>query len=199
MSTTLKQKLATTAAIAVLGVTWALAPASLSPTGNWASAAFAKNGGDDGGHDSGHDGDHGSDHGGDHDGGHGSDDGPNHDAGDDNGGDRNGGRGRGRGSDDGPNHHVNDDSPKAAKASNSSTTKSKGGKAGRPEIELNLSSADLAAVLSGAAKLVDNLGRVLEVEIEFEHGVRTVVAKPHGGDAKRNPGPITSVTVTPKI
>jgi hypothetical protein len=41
--------------------------------------------------------------------------------------------------------------------------------------------------------LIDDRGRVLEVEIEVEHGMRTVSVKPHGGAARRNPGPIGSV------
>ena len=62
----------------------------------------------------------------------------------------------------------------------------------RPEIALDLSAADLNDVMAGRKILVDDLGRVLEVEIELEHGIRTVTAKPHGGDSRRNPGPITS-------
>ena len=62
----------------------------------------------------------------------------------------------------------------------------------RPEIALDLSAADLNDVMAGRKQLVDDLGRVLEVEIELEHGFRTVTAKPHGGDSRRNPGPITS-------
>ena len=65
----------------------------------------------------------------------------------------------------------------------------------RPEIALNLSAADLNDVMAGRKALVDDLGRVLEVEIELEHGFRSVIAKPHGGDARRNPGPITSFSL----
>ena len=50
-------------------------------------------------------------------------------------------------------------------------------------------------VTAGRKALVDDLGRVLEVEIELEHGLRSVIAKPHGGDARRNPGPIASTTL----
>ena len=67
-----------------------------------------------------------------------------------------------------------------------------GQRAVRPEIALDLSADDLNDVMAGRKQLVDDLGRVLEVEIELEHGFRTVTAKPHGGDSRRNPGPITS-------
>ena len=65
----------------------------------------------------------------------------------------------------------------------------------RPEIALDLSAADLNDVMAGRKQLVDDLGRVLEVEIELEHGFRTVTAKPHGGDSRRNPGPIRSFSL----
>ena len=65
----------------------------------------------------------------------------------------------------------------------------------RPEITLDLSANDLNDVIAGRKVLVDDLGRVLQVEIELEHGFRSVIAKPHGGDARRNPGPITSFTL----
>jgi hypothetical protein len=67
-----------------------------------------------------------------------------------------------------------------------------GQRAVRPEIALDLAADDLNDVMAGRKVLVDDLGRVLEVEIELEHGFRTVTAKPHGGDSQRNPGPITS-------
>ena len=47
--------------------------------------------------------------------------------------------------------------------------------------------------MSGDRVLVDDLGRVLEVEVEIEHGVRTVTVKPHGEDAARQPGAVTGV------
>ena len=65
----------------------------------------------------------------------------------------------------------------------------------RPEITLDLSADDLNDVMAGRKVLVDDLGRTLEVEIELEHGSRTVIAKPHGGDSRRNPGPITSFSL----
>jgi hypothetical protein len=113
---------------------------------------------------------------------------------DDSGGDGNGGNsGKGKGGGN------------SGKGKGGNSGKGKGGGKGsgggsngdRPEIVVNLSKDDLKAVLDGSKKLVDNLGRVLEVEIEFEHGTKTVIAKPHGGDAKRNPGPITSFTIVP--
>ena len=50
-------------------------------------------------------------------------------------------------------------------------------------------------MLGGERVLVDDRGRVLEVEIEIEHGTRTVTVKPHGGDLKRDPAPIGGVRV----
>ena len=68
-----------------------------------------------------------------------------------------------------------------------------GGDRDRPSVAVDLSDRELDAVLRGERVLVDDRGRVLEVEIEIEHGVRTVTAKPHGGDFARNPGPIGDV------
>jgi hypothetical protein len=56
-----------------------------------------------------------------------------------------------------------------------------------------MSDEDLARVLRGERTLVDDRGRVLEVEIEVEGGRRTVSVKPDGSDAQRNPGPIGAV------
>lgn len=64
---------------------------------------------------------------------------------------------------------------------------------GRPRATVALSDGEVDAVLRGERVLVDDLGRVLELEIEIEHGQRTVTVKPHGGDFKRNPGPISDV------
>ncbi len=105
----------------------------------------------------------------------------------DNGGD-NSGPGRGGDNDDGD-RDDNDDRDDDAPDDNGNNN------AARPEIVVNLSQSDLTAVLNGSKILVDNLGRVLEVQIELEHGVTTVIAKPHGGDAQRNPGPIDSFTI----
>jgi hypothetical protein len=67
----------------------------------------------------------------------------------------------------------------------------------RPEVTVALSPEQIQAVLAGQSRLVDNLGRTLELEIEMENGVTTYSAKPHGGDARRNPGPISNVSVVP--
>jgi hypothetical protein len=67
----------------------------------------------------------------------------------------------------------------------------------RPEVTVALSPEQIQAVLGGQSRLVDNLGRTLELEIEAEHGRTTYTAKPHGGDARRNPGPISNVSVVP--
>ena len=68
-----------------------------------------------------------------------------------------------------------------------------GGDRDRPSVAIDLSDRELDAVLRGERVLVDDRGRVIEVEIEIEHGVRTVTVKPHGGDFARNPGPIGDV------
>ena len=65
----------------------------------------------------------------------------------------------------------------------------------RPEVKSQVSGTDLERLLSGSTVAVDNLGRVLEIEIETEHGVTRVTAKPHGGDARRDPGLITAVSL----
>ena len=101
----------------------------------------------------------------------------------------NSGPGRGGGDNDDGDRDDNDDNDDDAPDDNGNNN------AARPEIVVNLSQSDLTAVLNGSKILVDNLGRVLEVEIELEHGVTTVIAKPHGGDAQRNPGPIDSFTI----
>lgn len=69
----------------------------------------------------------------------------------------------------------------------------------RPEIELRVSDESLRGLRDGSLIAVDNLGRVLEVEVEFEHGVRVVKVEPHRGDFRRNPGPIDSVTIRPAL
>ena len=67
----------------------------------------------------------------------------------------------------------------------------------RPEVELRVSEESLRGLRDGSLIAVDDLGRVLEVEVEFEHGVRVVTVEPHRGDFRRNPGPITSVSIRP--
>lgn len=67
----------------------------------------------------------------------------------------------------------------------------------RDEVTLSVSEDSLRGLRNGSLIAVDNLGRVLEVEVEFEHGQRVVKVEPHGGDARRNPGPIGSVSIVP--
>ena len=68
----------------------------------------------------------------------------------------------------------------------------------RPRATLALSAGELAAVLRGDRVLVDDRGRALEVEVETEDGGRPLVTvRPHGGDARRNPGPIGGVRSVP--
>jgi hypothetical protein len=205
-------------AIALLALAYVAAPAVIDGgTGHLGALAFAKNGGDDGRGDDGggrgrggDDGaDRGDDNGGDRgDRGRGSDDGAERgsddggkgrgrggddarDDSDDSGQGRGRGRGRGRGGDD----DSIDDSSSDDSAGKSN--RNRGGRADRPEITISLTDAQLASIQGGSKVLVDNLGRLLEVEIEFEHGVRTISVKPHGGDARRNPGPIKSVNIVP--
>lgn len=166
------QKILTaTAATLVL----AAALPALQPAG--VSAAYARGdhgGGSDNSGRGGHDDSSGDDHGGHGDGnsgrGRGGDD--------DNGGDRHGGR----------TANSTDDNQRPGR---------QGGRADRARIALTVSDASLQGLLDGSLVAKDQLGRTLEVEVEFEHGVRTVEAKPHRSDAFRNPGPITSVSITP--
>ena len=103
------------------------------------------------------------------------------------GGDDSGGSGRGGSgdsSDDGASH-----SGPGRSGSDAGTT----GRGDRPRATIDLSDREVEAVLRGEHVLVDDRGRALEVEVEVEHGIRTVTVKPHGGDFARNPGPIGSV------
>ena len=114
-----------------------------------------------------------------------------------------GGSGSGHGSggsDDGGSSHSGKDDSGSGKDSSSDDGSSSAPASGsqssasdRPRARVDLSERELESVLRGDRVLVDERGRVLEVEIEIEHGVRTVTVKPHGGDAKRNPGPIGQV------
>ena len=70
---------------------------------------------------------------------------------------------------------------------------------GRDAVTVSLSQDQIQSILSGQSRLVDNLGRTLELEIEAEDRVSKVTAKPLGGDARRNPGPIGNVSVVPAI
>ncbi|TCL74920.1 hypothetical protein [Rhizobium sp. BK251] len=174
---------------AALALTVAL-PA-LQPTGSsiLSSAAFARGGSDDGGGNSGRGGgdnsrsdDHGGDSRGD-DGGRSSDDGrtDSYDrGGDDNGGHRHGSDRRDDARDDRDDRRPRNDD-----------------RAERPRTTLDVSQDRLDGLLNGSLVATDQLGRRLEIEVEFEHGTRTVEAKVHRSDAIRNPGPIGSITITP--
>lgn len=65
------------------------------------------------------------------------------------------------------------------------------------EIELRVTDENLRGLRNGSLVAVDNLGRVLEVEVEYERGVRVVTVEPHDSDIRRNPGPIGSVSIRP--
>ncbi|MDO9416431.1 hypothetical protein [Pararhizobium sp.] len=67
----------------------------------------------------------------------------------------------------------------------------------RSEVALSVSDASLQGLLNGSLVAIDDLGRRLEVEVELEHGVRTVFVKPHRSSVHTTPGPITSVSVVP--
>lgn len=82
---------------------------------------------------------------------------------------------------------VNDDGPSSQE----------GGDSGSSRVQLQVSGSNLSGLVNGSLLAVDNLGRVLEIEVEVEHGVTKVIAKPQEKDARNNPGPITSVTLVP--
>lgn len=127
----------------------------------------------------------------------GSDDGGSDDSGsDDKGSDDNGSSGSGRSDDD------SDRGGKGSKASgshnyNRGDDRQRDGRDDRPRVKVNLPPQELREVRAGQRVLVDDLGRVLEVEIENEHGQREVVVKTHGGAAERRPGPIKGVRSVP--
>lgn len=180
------------AAAALYALAAAAAPASILLLGG-AKLSFAKDGGDDGGnsgsdggHDSGNSGSSGGDDGGNSGSGGGDDGGNSGHGSDDGSGDDSGNSGRGS-DDDG-----NDDDSGSSGSSGSSR-----GSDDRPEVAVTLTQDQIAGVQAGRLKLVDNLGRVLELEVETEHGVTTTSAKPHGGASRRNPGPITSIVIVP--
>lgn len=176
------------ASVAALAVTTVIPVAqSFGPQG-WDATALARGGSDDGGGSSGggSSGSGGSGSGSSHSGGsddHGGGRGGN----DDRGGDD---HGRGRGQDDGPNHDLNDDNPGQHRGRN-------GDRAARPEVTLTVSETSLRGLLDGSLVAKDQLGRVLEIEVEREHGVRVITAKVHGSDARRIPGAIDSVDIIP--
>jgi hypothetical protein len=154
--------------------------------------ALAKDGGDDGG-SSGSGSDGGGDNGGSSGSDGGGDDGGSSGSGSDgdNGGDDHSGSGSGDSDDDSDDDSSDDSSGRSVNSGHG------GSSAERPEVEVTLTGDQLAGVRSGQFKLVDNLGRVLEIEVETEDGVTKISAKPHGGDARRNPGPITAINVVP--
>jgi len=190
------------ASVAAIAVTLSLPTIQTFGPDNLSSAAFARGGSDDGGGSSGSGSGGGgsSDSGGSNSGSGrsgGSDDssGSGRGGGDDHSGRGRGGdddgnddHGRGRGRDDAANHDANDDNPGGRRGGRNDN---------RPEVTLSVSQASLTGLLNGSLAAVDQLGRRLEVEIELEHGTRTVVAHPHRGDFVRNPGAITSVTIVP--
>lgn len=165
--------------------------------------AFAKRGADDGaGHDAGDDhggsrdrssddrSDSSDDHGGSRGRGHSSDD-SDHDRGDDNGGSRDRGSSDDDDDDDG-NRQDRKDAKKAEKDARKAARS-----AARPTATITLSAASLANVRAGSHVVVDQLGRQLEIRVLMQNGQQVIRAKPHGGDARRNPGPITTISVVP--
>jgi hypothetical protein len=112
---------------------------------------------------------------------------------DDDGDDDNSGQdGSGDSNDDSGDDNSNDDSSR-----NNSASAADSVRASRPTAIITLTPESLAGVQNGSLVVVDDLGRVLEIELDQVNGAQVIKAKPHGGDAKRNPGPITSVSVVP--
>jgi hypothetical protein len=138
------------------------------------SPSFAKNGGDDNS-------------------GSGSSGSGSSDSGSD-GGDGNSGSGS-HGDDD--DNDTNDDSSSRTASNDDNHNGSGGNNAVRPRIQISVDAATRAGLLNGTLVAVDNLGRPLEVETDIRNGQSVLIAKPHGGDAKRNPGPIASFEVVP--
>lgn len=199
MKTNLSRRLL--ASVGALAVTLSLpAIQSLDPD-HFSASAFARDGSDDGG---------GSDSRGDD----GSGSGRGDDNDDDGGrGDDNSGRGGhddsdddddddddhgGRGGHDDDDDDGRDDRGRGRDDDDDDDTGDRHGGRGddnRPEVTLSVSEESLTGLLDGSLAAVDQLGRRLEVEIELEHGTRTVVAHPHRGDFARNPGGITAVNI----
>jgi hypothetical protein len=163
-------------------------------TVNVNAPAFAKNGGDD---NSGS-----SSSGSGHSGGGGHDNSGSGSGGDDNsgsGGNDNDGDNSGRGS-GGNSSDDNDSNDDSNNRSASNDDRENGGgrnKADRPRIEISVDAATRAGLLNGSLAAVDDRGRALEVEADVRNGQAVLTAKPHGGDAKRNPGPIASFDIVP--
>jgi hypothetical protein len=147
------------------------------------SPAFAKNGSDDSSNSSGSDSSGSS--GGDDDSGSGN----HHDGNDDNSSNSgNSDDDDDRNDDSNDRSASNDDGMKAGSGASNGT---------RPRIQITVDAATRAGLLNGTLVAVDNLGRPLEVEADIRNGQSVLTAKPHGGDAKRNPGPIASYQVVP--
>jgi hypothetical protein len=91
----------------------------------------------------------------------------------------------------------NDDSNDRSASNDDGTTSGGANNAARPRIQINVDAATRAGLLNGTLVAVDNLGRPLEVEAEIRNGQGVLIAKPHGGDAKRNPGAIASFDIVP--
>jgi hypothetical protein len=187
-------------------------------TANTGSPAFAKNGSDDGsssssssssgGDDSSSSSGSGSSSSGSS--GSGSSSSGDNDSDDDNSSSGSDDDGHRSGSDDDSGHHSgghdsNDDS-KSRSSSNDDRRNSGnddhkngggGGKAERARIQISVDAATRAGLLNGTLVAVDDLGRPLEVEVEDRNGKSVLIAKPHGGDAKRKPGPISNFKVVP--
>lgn len=171
-------------------------PHGASVLGGFSTDAVARGGGDDHGGDSSGGGDGGSSGGGSGRGG--SDDGASHDSGDDHGGGRHSGDDDSASDDDGSSHqgrHRGNDDVADDDSDDDSMDDNGGGRRSRPSVEISVSDESLRGLLSGSLRAVDNLGRTLEIEVETEHGAQVVIGKVHGGDAKRQPGAITSVTI----
>lgn len=165
--------------LGVTAITFA-APAFLD------APAFAKNGSDDSGSDDSNDDNGGSS---------GSDD-DSDDSNDDNGGSDDDDSGDDNGSDD-DGDDANDDSNGRPDKKDKKAEKRADKSFARPSAVITLSAESLAAVKAGTSVVVDQLGRVLEVRIVTVNGQQVIRVKPHGGDARRNPGPITDIKVVP--
>lgn len=149
-----------------------------SDSGGSSSSSGGNSGssGDSGGDDSGNDG------------GSGDDDGtPDQGSGNDDDGDDD--------SNDDSNDDRNDDSKAAKKAEKAAKKAARN--AARPTVTITLTDDSLANVQNGTHVVVDQLGRQLEITVRTVNGQKVISAKPHGGAAKRNPGPITNIDVVP--
>lgn len=125
--------------------------------------------------------------------------GSDHDGGDDHSGSGSSGPGNSGSGNSGPGSHGhdNDDIDRDDDGAGDDDRADREDRGDRPEVDLKVSDESLQGLLNGSLVAVDNLGRVLEVEVELEHGVRAVTVKPHGGDFRRNPGPITTISIRP--